>query len=61
MPRNKRNALEKLNILQEIEAGHIEVRVAVKKYGCAMSTLANWQLINFIASTATAAVDAFFI
>lgn len=43
MPRNKLNALEKLAILQEIEAGHIGVRATVKKYGFAMSTLANWQ------------------
>ncbi|PZD94488.1 IS3 family transposase [Paenibacillus sambharensis] len=43
MPRNKLNALEKLAILQEIEAGHIGVRATVKKYGIAMSTLANWQ------------------
>ncbi|WP_342556510.1 IS3 family transposase [Paenibacillus sp. FSL H8-0548] len=43
MPRNKLNASEKLAILQEIEAGHIGVRAAIKKYGCAMSTLANWQ------------------
>jgi transposase-like protein len=43
MPRNKLDALEKLTILQEIDAGHIGVRAAVKKYGFAMSTLANWQ------------------
>ncbi|TVX91336.1 helix-turn-helix domain-containing protein [Cohnella terricola] len=43
MSKNKLNALEKLAILQEIESGHIGFREAVKKYGFAMSTLANWQ------------------
>ena len=43
MPKNKLNAKEKLVILQEIESGLIGLRAAVRKYGYAMSTLANWQ------------------
>lgn len=43
MSRKEHTASEKFAIIQEIEAGHIEVKAAVERFGISKSTLAKWR------------------
>lgn len=43
MKKNKFTALEKLNILQEIECGELVLKAVARKYGLSRTSVVKWR------------------